>query len=280
MEDLCQRIPRVSAKIFGLVENQTLIKCKESSRVIYNLMENERFFWIRIILENQGSLQDSWKKVVDKTPLSIIKELAVSIQQFLKMVCWKNRGQQIWSPLYIAAGVGNSELYKYIATKTYGNHGKDYKKWTDLHTAVYYGNYFETFRLIFENVANKNWRNAWVNTPLHIAVDKGCFEVYNLIIANGVIENPKYLSLATLEGHLELYKLILGNTKVKTPEDVDGSTPLHCAAMNGHFYICKFILEHIDGKNPIDNLGTTPGSAAFSKGYLNIAYLRGHLYIM
>ena len=167
MEDLCQRIPRVSAKIFGLVENQTLIKCKESSRVIYNLMENERFFWIRIILRNQGSLQDSWKKVVDKTPLSIIKELAVSIQQFLNMVCyendgqiWKNRGQQIWSPLYIAAGIGNSELYKYIATKTlYGNHGKDDKKWTDLHTAAYYGN-FETFRLIFENVANKNWRNA------------------------------------------------------------------------------------------------------------------------
>ena len=280
MEDLCQRIPRVSAKIFGLVENQTLIKCKESSRVIYNLMENERFFWIRIILENQESLQDSWKKVVDKTPFSIIKELAVSIQQFLKMVCWKNRGQQIWSPLYIAAGVGNSELYKYIATKTYGNHGEDYKKWTDLHTAVYYGNYFETFRLIFENVANKNWRNAWVNTPLHIAVDKGCFEVYNLIIANGDFENPKYLSLATLEGHLELYKLILGNTKVKTPEDVDGCTPLHCAAMNGHFYICKFILEHIDGKKPINNLGTTSRSAAFSKGYLNIAYLRGHLYIM
>ena len=275
MEDLCQRIPRVSAKIFGLVENQTLIKCKESSRVIYNLMENERFFWIRIILGNQGSLQDSWKKIVDKTPLSIIKELAVSIQQFLNMVCyenhgqiWKNRGQQIWYPLYIAAGVGNSELYKYIATKTYGNHGKDYKKWTDLHTAVYYGNYFETFRLIFENVANKNWRNAWVNTPLHIAVDKGCFEVYNLN------------SLATLGGHLELYKLILGNTKVKTPEDVDGCTPLHCAAMNGHFYVCKFILEHIDGKNSINNLGTTTRSAAFSKGHLNIAYLRGHIYIM
>lgn len=213
--------------------------------------------------------------------------MAVSIQQFLNMVCyenhgqiWKNRGQQIWYPLYIAAGVENSELYKYIATKTYGNHGKDYKKWTDLHTAVYYGNYFETFRLIFENVANKNWRNAWVNTPLHIAVDKGCFEVYNLIFANGDNKNPKDVSLATLGGHLELYKLILGNTKDKTPEDVDGCTPLHCAAMNGHFYICKFILEHIDGKNPNNNLGTTPRIAAFNKGYLNIAYLRGHLYIM
>ena len=167
MEDLCQRIPRVSAKIFGLVENQTLIKCKESSRVIYNLMENERFFWIRIIHRNKVSLQNSWKKVVDKTPFSIIKEFAVSIQQFLNMVCYKNDDWQIWSPLYIAAGVGNSDLCKYIATKTSdGNHVKDEKKWTDLHTAVNYGN-FETFRLIFENVANKNPRNLWGDTPLH-----------------------------------------------------------------------------------------------------------------
>ena len=284
MEDLCQRIPRVSAKIFGLVENQTLIKCKESSRVIYNFMENERFFWIRIILGNQGSLQDSWKKVVDKTPFSIIKEFAISIQQFLNMVCYENDGQQIWSPLYIAAGVGNSELYKYIATKTsYGNHENDDKKWTDLQYFTVYHSNFETFSLIFENVANKNFRIAWANIPLHIAVDKGCFEVYNLNFANEDNRNPNYhkdISLAALGGHLKLYKLILGNTKVKTPEDVDGCAPLHYAAMSGHFYVCKSILEHIGGKNPINNLGTTPRIAAFSKDYLKIAYLRGHLYIM
>ena len=123
MENLCQRIPRVSAKIFGLVEKQTLIKCKESSRVIYNLMENERFFWIRIIQAYAGSIQDSWKKVVDKAPIAIIKEFAVSIQKFLNLsfkyyvevrgsesgYIYKDSGR-IWSPLYIASEIGHYEL--------------------------------------------------------------------------------------------------------------------------------------------------------------------------
>ena len=131
MEDLCQRIPHVFVKIFCLVENQTLIKCKESSREICNLLENERFFWIRIIQAYAGSIQDSWKKVVDKAPIAIIKEFAVSIQKFLNLSfkyyvevkgsesghVYKDSGL-IWSPLYIAAEIGHYELCKYIATKT------------------------------------------------------------------------------------------------------------------------------------------------------------------
>ena len=294
MEDLCQRIPRVSAKIFGLVENQTLIKCKESSRVIYNLMENERFFWIRIILGNEGSLQDSWKKVVDKTPFSIIKEFAVVIQQFLNMVCyendgqiWKNRGQRIWSPLYIAAGVGNSELYQYIATKTSdGNHGKDDKKWTDLHTAVYYGN-FKTFRLIFENVANKNPRNAWGDTPLHIAVYKGCFEICNLIIANVDNKNPKYhkdhqlgamhgettFYKAAEYGHIEICKLFIDNLANKNPCDDFRISPLHVAAGFGHLEVCKLLMENLLEKNPANDFGFTPLHSAARSGHLEVCRL-------
>ena len=65
MEDLCQRMPHVFAKIFGLVDNQTLIKCKETSRIICNFMANERLFWIRIIQVHEESLEESWKKVVE-----------------------------------------------------------------------------------------------------------------------------------------------------------------------------------------------------------------------
>ena len=214
MEDLCQRIPHVSAKIFGLVDNQALIKCKESSRAIYNLMENERFFWIRIIQAHEGSLQDSWKKVVEKTPISIVKKFAVSIQKFLNMESgfgykYKYSGVKIWSPLYIAAGIGLVELCKYVATKTADdNQINDDKKWTDLHTAVYFGK-FETFRLIFENVANKNLRNGQGETPLLQAVKKNCFEVCNLIIENVDDKNPKdHQSSRVVLGKLHFIRLL------------------------------------------------------------------------
>ena len=170
-----------------------------------NLLENERFFWIRIIQAYAGSIQDSWKKVVDKAPIAIIKEFAVSIQKFLNLsfkyyvevrgsesgYIYKDSGR-IWSPLYIAAEIGHYELCKYIATKTADeNRPNDDRKFTDLHIAVYYGK-LETFRLIFENVANKNPRDHSGETPLHRALENGYLDICSLIISNVDDKNPKY----------------------------------------------------------------------------------------
>ena len=121
MEDLCQRIPHVCAKIFGLVDDQTLIKCKDASKVFYNFINNERFFWLRIIHQHEGRLQDSWKKVVVKSQLAIVKEFAVSVQQYAKNNY--SSSNYSWhegpcSPLYIAAAVGNSKLCNYVAART------------------------------------------------------------------------------------------------------------------------------------------------------------------
>ena len=85
MEELCQRFPSVAQKIMNDVENKALINFKESSKITYNFLEKERFYWIRIIQRYNcliGEFRDVWKKVVKKTPAEIIKELAVALCQF------------------------------------------------------------------------------------------------------------------------------------------------------------------------------------------------------
>ena len=307
MEDLCQRIPHVSAKIFGFVENQTLVKCKESSKTIYNLMETQRFFWIRIIQAHEGSIQDSWKKVVDKTPIAIIKDFSLLIQQFFNLESrhgyrYKEIGQ-IWSPLYIAARIGHAKLCKYVGTKTANeNHSHGGMKLTDLHIAVCYGR-FETFRLIFENVANKNPRNALGETPLQQAVEeahqaavkghqdvkKAYFEICNLIISNVDDKNPeyhKYNNLGVLSagcvsgqtlfhitagyGQVEICKLFIDNLINKNPCDNNGNTPLYMAARSGHLEVCTQLMENLLDKNPRNYTGWTPLHSAAMEGHLDV----------
>ena len=233
MEDFCQRIPHVCAKIFGLVNDQSLIKCKEASKIIYNVLENERFFWIRIIQAHEGRLQDSWKKVVVKTQLAIIKEFAASVQQYFRGTNHSNL-----SPLCIAASVCNSELCKYVAART-----EDYKNEDNIQTAIADGYKYESFKLVLENVQNKNPRGYLGETPLHQAAREGCFEICNLIIENVAEKNPK---------------------------DHKGQTPLHHAAFHGHLPICKYILDNVGDKHPKTILGKTPLSLASERGHLQI----------
>jgi hypothetical protein len=171
MEDLCQRMPHVFAKNFGLVDNQTWIKCKETSRIICNFMANERLFWIRIIQVHEESLKESWKKVVDKTPYQIVKEFAVSVQQYVRANYSLHDGPP-YSPLYIAAGVGNSMLCEYIANRTEDEIDEGGEFYSDLHSAVMFGYPYESFKLLLENVGNKNPRNDWGETPLDHAVEE------------------------------------------------------------------------------------------------------------
>ena len=49
LEELCQRFPLIAQKIMKHVDNKTLINFKEAGRNTNDFLENERFYWIRII---------------------------------------------------------------------------------------------------------------------------------------------------------------------------------------------------------------------------------------
>ena len=47
----------------------------------------EKFFWIKIISKNNGNFeefQESWEKVISRTPVRIVKQLALAVCKFFE----------------------------------------------------------------------------------------------------------------------------------------------------------------------------------------------------
>ena len=85
MEDLCGRFPLLSKMVFENLDDQSLVKVKESSRKINNHLQNERVYWIRMIkthVEYFKKFADAWKKVIDKTPVKNVRKLAITVESY------------------------------------------------------------------------------------------------------------------------------------------------------------------------------------------------------
>ena len=108
MEIIFQRFPLLGEKISNNIDDESLVKLKESSQESSKLLEQERFFWIRIIKHYKDNLQafkENWMKIMDKTPIAFVKELAVVTQKFFKVndICFISPWNQKWSALHIGA---------------------------------------------------------------------------------------------------------------------------------------------------------------------------------
>ena len=85
MENLLQRFPHLAKRIFDQLDDGRLNRCKEISGEVLEFLENERFFWIRIIVKYKGKIKDFpklWKQVFDKTPVEKVKQIAIAISKF------------------------------------------------------------------------------------------------------------------------------------------------------------------------------------------------------
>ena len=85
MDMLCKRFPLVKKKVLNNLDDQSLTRSKEVNRGIAESLEDERFYWIRIIKKYAGNFEgheESWKEVIYKTPVDIIKQLAIAVKQF------------------------------------------------------------------------------------------------------------------------------------------------------------------------------------------------------
>ena len=141
MEEVFQRFPLIAQKILNHVDDETLINFKEAGRNNADFLEKERFYWIRIIQRYNclfGEFHEVWKKVVNRTPVEIIKELAIAVHQFpqvMKRFLHKNetggacnetecfcygtlltpldfteKFEKQWHPLFIGATSGSTNL--------------------------------------------------------------------------------------------------------------------------------------------------------------------------
>ena len=88
IENFFVRFPAISKEILKRLDDQSLAKFKEVSRQLFPIIDKERPFWIRSLKnynENFERFLDSRKKVINKTPTEIIKDLAISMNQFHKL---------------------------------------------------------------------------------------------------------------------------------------------------------------------------------------------------
>ena len=120
MEGLCKRFPLLSKMVFEELDDESLVKFKESSKEINNHLQNERFYWIRIINKHSEHFQEfakSWNKVIGKTPVDIVKEIAMTVEDYFNFSNSNEDDYQL-HPLHIAAERGRLVLCKHIVEKT------------------------------------------------------------------------------------------------------------------------------------------------------------------
>ena len=76
---------------------------------------------IRIVKKYSGNFQEfyeSWLKVIKKSPVEIVKELALAVYQFF--MARETRSEKQWHPLSICPAQGSFLLCEHIVKKNFG----------------------------------------------------------------------------------------------------------------------------------------------------------------
>jgi ankyrin repeat protein len=260
MEEVSQRFPLIVQKILSHVDNLSLINFKRADRNNNEFLIKERFYWIRIIkmyncLTRQH--QYAWKKVVRKTPVETIKELAVAVHKYLPTLS-RNHESFKFDPLMTGVFCGSLNLCKHVIEKT----GED-EMVVPLIAAAYLGvvnvNYpLDVFKFLFEKADDKN---PILKYPMMTTA-------YWQHIGNRTL-----LHDLTEQRHLEMCKLIIEKVEDKNPQDINGVTPYHIAAAVDDVKLCRILMENLIDKNPKDHYNQTPLDKAAFCGSLEVCRL-------
>ena len=299
IENLDLRFPHLSEAIFDQLNNKTFSKCRTVSKNWCNIIEGQKSRWSRVLrnhIRNFKKSPESWKKIVNKFPFDMAKDLALTIKEF---------NINHYDPLHYAAIKGDLNMYKFIHYKSEDKNPKNVDGWMPIHFASRHGK-IRIVEFIIENLEDKNPEDNSGLTPLRILAANGHLDVFKCIakhgeninsaFADGVTllhiaaakenvdicnyilkivtnKNPKDkrgntpLHSAAEHGLLDLYKAIAQNLEAKNPANEDRVTPLYLAAKRGQVEVCEYILENVSNKNPQIKGGATPLHAAATNGH-------------
>ena len=87
MDVIQKRFPTLAVNILNILDDQSLLKYKESNRENCEFLGQERFYWIRILKkynEYFETSKETWKKAIYKSPCRIVKKLAMADVTFIK----------------------------------------------------------------------------------------------------------------------------------------------------------------------------------------------------
>jgi hypothetical protein len=278
MKDISLRFPHLTEGIFGLLDNNSLVKSKEVDRY-WNIYNNEQKFYkirkIKATVERFQEVGPAWNILFAKSTTKMITYLLEAVQLFYleqKMnrewttctIFWSLDLPKGITPLHIAAYSGNLDLLKTIF-ETNQEYQTDGWGCTPLHYAAHKG-HSEMCEYIKQTFDNGNTGNESGKTSLHEAAHHGHSKTFEILVKNLVDNNPADnqgftpLHIAALHGHLQIFEFLMGIVKNKSPHTKNGLFPLHLAAQNAfndfrpkghnHLDICELILKETDEKNP------------------------------
>ena len=244
VENICLRFPHILEQINELLDNKSLIKCKEVSRTMCSIIENQKsgsFLTKRVIqsyINNSNEFAEEWNIVLKKLPVGKLNVFGILVKKFYKAV--PSRTQFQWSPMHIAAERGDMNFCKLIAKlgtiKSY--------KWSPLYFSAQEG-HLEVSKFLYKKFGDKQ---NFHGSAQH---------------------------LAAKNGHLEIYKFLFEKSNDINPIMQELITPLHLAAQYGHFDLCKFICDNNNDQypNPLRSDWNTPLTLAVHRGHFKIARL-------
>ena len=126
MEIIFKRFPLIRQRVFKNLDNQSLTRIIEAKRGFAEFLKIERFFWIRIIkkyVRHFEGIEDLWREVLHRTPVGVIKQLALAVEEFFKFYLPK----QV-SPLHIVAKMGTLNLFQFVISKATDKNPKEFLK--------------------------------------------------------------------------------------------------------------------------------------------------------
>ena len=191
MEDLGKRFPLISQIILNNVDNKSLTIFRKASRENSNFLDSERFYWIRNIKKysaNFEEFQEAWKKVVNKTSVEFLEDLAINVHNFFKGV--STRCEKQWHPLFIGAECDSLSICEHAVKRTGDVDTKQMNGFTPLALAAQEG-HFEICAYLIKYLDDKNPGENNGKTPLHLAAQYGHLEVCKLLFHHLDDKNPK-----------------------------------------------------------------------------------------
>ena len=118
MEEVILRISHLGEKIFAQLDNLSLARCREVSRIWKTFLDQQKFLHIRSIqsfIEKKHEIGDPWKKFFKISNTEMILLLKTAVENVYSNKAWYTEG--ILNPHHVAAIYGQNHLYKYIEEK-------------------------------------------------------------------------------------------------------------------------------------------------------------------
>ena len=137
MDEIILRFPHVGRSIYASLDTITLARCRTVNRLWNSFIDQEKFYWIELIVQLTQA-DKIWWTILKKSTLTTLTNFATHIRQF-----YKNRRNYgtLKNPLHFAAQMGEIDIVRncYLLSRLDRN-PKDVDNWTPLHFAARTGN--------------------------------------------------------------------------------------------------------------------------------------------